>query len=121
MDLPKPDVVRCFFEHTFDPPLPAMELSWDPDSAGAYERVWHLPENVMLKGSAPERFGVTIHRNADNSYKVRVLWNRLCLNWDELTRRQIMTSSLTLVLGSLGTDVWYLLDQPVEEAALQAA
>jgi hypothetical protein len=117
MDLPKPDVVRCFFEQTFEPPLPAMELSWHPDSAGAFERVWHLPESVMIKGPAPQRFGVTIHRIGDNAYKVRVLWNRLCLNWDELTRRQIMTSSLALVLGSLGTDVWYLLEQPVEEAA----
>jgi hypothetical protein len=117
MDLPKPDVVRCFFEQTFEPPLPAMELRWDPDSAGAFDRVWHLPENVTIKGPAPQRFGVTIHRLGDNSYKVRVLWNRLCLNWDELTRRQIMTSSLALILGSLGTDVWYLLDQPVEESS----
>lgn len=121
MDLPRPDVVRCFFEQSFEPPLPAMELRWDPDSAGAFERVWNLPESVLVKGPAPQRFGVTIHRLGENSYKVRVLWNRLCLSWDELTRRQIMTSSLVLVLGALGTDVWYLLDQPIEEALLQAA
>jgi hypothetical protein len=121
MDLPKPDVVRCFFEQTIDPPLPGMELRWDADAVGAFERVWHLPDNVTIKSPAPQRFGVTIHRLGENSYRVRVLWNRLCLSWDALTRRQIMTSSLTLVLGSLGTDVWYLLEQPVEEEALQAA
>lgn len=121
MDLPKPDVVRCFFDQTFDPPLPAMELRWDPDSAGAFERVWQLPDSVMIKGPAPRRFGVTIHRLGDNAYKVRVLWNGICMHWDELTRRQIMTSCLTLVLGSLGTDVWDLLEQPVEEETLQAA
>jgi hypothetical protein len=120
MDLPKPNVVRCFFEHSFEPPLPAMDLRWDPDSSGAFERVWHLPESVMIKGPAPQRFGVTIHRLGDDMYKVRVVWNHLCLNWDKLTRRQIMTSSLALILGSLGTDVWYLLEQPVEEAALAA-
>ncbi len=117
MDLPKPEIVRCFFEQSFEAPLPAMELRWDPDSAGAFERIWHLPENLMLKGPAPQRFGVTIHRVADNTYQVRVLWNRLCLDWEELTRRQIMTSSLALILGALGTDVWYLLEQPVEEAS----
>jgi hypothetical protein len=117
MDLPKPDVVRCFFEQSFVPPLAAMELRWDPDGAGVFERVWHLPESVMVKGPAPERFGVTIHRIGDNAYQVRILWNRLCLSWDSLTRRQIMTSSLAPVLSSLGTDVWYLLEQPVEEAA----
>lgn len=122
MDLPKPDVVRCFFEQNFDAPLPAMELRWNPDSAGAYERVWHLPESVTVKGAAPQRFGVNIHRIGADSYKVRVLWNRLCLTWESLTRRQIMTSSLAPVLESLGTDVWYLLNQPAEnEAQSQAA
>jgi hypothetical protein len=98
-----------------------MELRWDSDSAGAFERVWHLPDNVVIKGPAPQRFGVTIHRVGENSYKVRVVWNGICLHWEDLTRRQIMTSALTLVLGALGTDVWYLLDQPLEEEALQAA
>ncbi len=120
MDLPKPEVVRCFFEQSFDPPLPAMELRWNEDANGAFDRVWHLPDNVIVKGPAPQRFGVMIHRLGDNSYKVRVLWNRMRLSWDGLTRTQIMTSSLTLLLGALGTDAWYLLNQPVEEV-LQAA
>ena len=114
MNLPKPDVKRCFFEQHFDPPLAAMELRRDQETA---ERVWQLPDSVMIKGPAPVRFGVTIRRIGENAYDVRVLWNRLCLSWESLTRRQIMTSSLAPVLGSLGTDVWYLLEQPVEDAA----
>src|SRR5947209_4521410 len=32
MELPKPEVLRCFFEKSFEPCLPAMELRWDPDA-----------------------------------------------------------------------------------------
>ncbi|MBI2803640.1 MAG: hypothetical protein HYX68_01485 [Planctomycetes bacterium] len=120
MDLSRPEVVRCFFDRTFDPPLPAMELDWDAHAAGAAEGVWHLPENVSLNGPAPVRFGITIHRLGSDRYQVRVLWNHLCLSWDGLTRRQIMTTSLAHVLKALGTDLWYLLNQP-EESLLQAA
>jgi hypothetical protein len=120
MDLPKPNVVRCFFEHTFDPPMSAMELAWDPDAPGVAERVWHLPGGLVLKGPAPDRFGVTIRRHANDAYQVRVLWNGLCLSWAELTRVQIMTSALAIILGTLGTDLWYLLNQPVE-VNIQAA
>ena len=30
MELPKPEVVSCFFEKSLEPHLPAMELCWDP-------------------------------------------------------------------------------------------
>lgn len=116
MNLPKPTVDRCFFEHSFEPPLSAMELCWDPDAPGVMERAWHLPEGVVIKGAAPGRFGVTIHRLGKDSYQVRVLWNRLCLSWEGLTRVQIMTSSLAIILSALGTDLWYLLNQPVKAA-----
>ena len=43
-----------------------------------------------------------------------MLWNQLSLRWDHLTRAQIMASSLTVILNALGTDVWYLLNQPIE-------
>jgi len=119
MDLPKPNVTRCFFDNSFDPPLPAMELKWDADDAG-FERAWRLPDSVSLKGAAPQRFGVTIHRLGENTYQVRVLWNRLCLNWDGLTRLQVMTSCLAEILRSLGTDVWDLLNQPVEARSMAA-
>ena len=118
MKLPKPDVARCFFERSFEPPLPAMQLHWHPDGPGVAERTWYLPDSVLLQGPAPQRFGITIHRQGRDSYQVRVLWNRLCLSWEELTRVQIMSSSLAIVLNALGTDLWYLLSQPVDEDAL---
>ncbi len=115
MYLPKPEVARCFFERSFEPPLPAMELRWDLDAAGLAERTWHLPDGVVLKGATPERFGVTIHRLGENAYCVRLLWNRLCLSWESLTRAQVMASALANLLTALGTDLWYLLNQPVEK------
>ena len=118
MDLSKPDVVRCYFEPSNDAPLPAMELCWDPDTPGISERTWHLPNSIVLKGPAPCRFGVMIYRQGDDSYRVRVLWDQMTVTWDDLTRMQIMTSSLTQILNALGTDLWYLLNQPIEEDAL---
>ena len=117
MKLPKPEVERCFFEHSFDPPLPAMELCWGADHG---QFAWHLPEGVMLKGAAPTRFGITIRRCTSEEYQVRVLWNNLCLSWSSLTRTQIMASSLS-ILNALGTDLWYLLNQPITAEALAQA
>jgi hypothetical protein len=119
--LTKPEVLRCYFEDTVQPHIPAMDLRWDPDTPGVAERTWHLPDGVSIKGPAPEHFGVTIHRRGPNSYHVRALWNQLILGWNQLTRIQIMTSALVPLLRSLGTDVWYLLEQPVEEDEIQAA
>ena len=122
MDLPRPEIERCFFERGFEPPLPAMDLCWDADAPGVAERVWYMPDAVLLKGPAPHRFGITIHRQGKDSYRVRVLWNHLSLCWDDLTRAQIMASSLALILTALGTDLWYLLNQGIEsEHRLQAA
>jgi hypothetical protein len=120
MDLPKPEVVRCFSVRTFDLAPPAMELAWDVADGGACEHTWHLPDRVTLKGPPPERFGITIHRLGLDSYRVSVLWNALCLSWGDLTRLQIMTSSLAPILKALGTDLWYLLNQAVEESSLAA-
>lgn len=120
MELPKPNVERCFFETSFDPPLAAMDLEWNLDAPGGMERTWHLPDGLLLKGPAPRRFGISIHRLGSDSYRVRVLWNRLALHWDGLTRVKIMSTSLGLVLNALGTDLWYLLNQPVEATALAA-
>ena len=120
MELPRPDVVRCFAVRSFDPPLPAMELSWDADDGGVSEHAWYLPDCVIVKGPPPARFGITIHRTGKDAYRVRVLWNRLSLAWDDLTRVQIMTTSLAHILKALGTDLWYLLNQPVEGVARAA-
>jgi hypothetical protein len=121
MDLSKPEVVRCFFEAGSDAPLPAMELCWDSEEIGISECVWQLPNSIVLKGPAPQRFGIAIHRHDDNAYRVRIVWDEMTFTWDDLTRVQVMTSSLTQILHALGTDLWYLLNQPIEEAALLQA
>ena len=119
MDLGKPEVERCSFDTEFG--MPAMDLRWTSDTPGIADRNWYLPDSVSLKGPAPRRFGVTVHRHGKNSYAVRVLWNRLCLSWNGLTSSQIMASSLALILAALGTDLWALLNQPVEETVTARA
>ena len=113
MDLPKPEVERCSYDAEVG--MSAMELCWNVDAPGVTDRLWHLPDGMSLKGPAPQRFGVTVHRTGPNAYRVRVLWNRTCVSWEGLTRAQVMASSFALILASLGTDLWTLLNQPVEE------
>ena len=121
MNLSKPEIVRCFFDGGAESPLSAMELRWDDDTPAVVENVWHLPEGVVVKGSAPKRFGISVHRTERNAYHVRVLWNRLSLSWHELTARQILASSLCILLRSLDTEVADLLNQPIEDSCSLAA
>lgn len=111
--LPAPEVLECYFDNEFDPHLPAMSLRWEPAGPSWGERLWYLPEGVCLVGPAPERFGLTIQRREVDRYAVRLLWDRTCLSWSALTRVQLMTSALTPLLSAMGTDLWYLLEQPV--------
>ena len=111
--LPMPDVLRCYFDDEFEPPLPAMALRWQSNGTDATERLWCLPEGVCVVGLAPQRFGLTIQRRQLDTYYVRLLWDSSCLQWPALTRAQIMTSVLNPLLAAMGTDLWYLLDQPV--------
>ncbi len=115
--LPAPEVVRCYFDDGFGPPLPAMTLRWAPDVADE-ERVWHLPEDVSVAGPPPRQFGITVRRRAADTYAVRLLWDRTALRWHALTRAQLLGSSLLPLLEALGTDLWYLLDQPTGGPAL---
>jgi hypothetical protein len=98
-----------------------MHLRWDPDAPGVADRTWHFPGGVSIRGAAPEHFGVTFHRRGPNAYEVRVLWNELSLAWMNLSRLQIMTCTLAPLLRSLGTDLWQLLDQPVEQEPVPPA
>ena len=111
--LPAPEVLECYFDHAFDPHLPAMSLRWGRGLA-TRERLWHLPEGVCLAGPAPERFGLHVQRLAADSYSVRVLWNQTRLSWSSLSRAHLMTSALAPLLGAMGTDLWHLLDQSVQ-------
>ena len=112
--LPAPEVLRCFFDDTFEPHLPAMCLRW---RCGRGERLWELLEGVTLVGPAPERFGVSIQRVGGDAYSVRVLWDRTCFVWQSVRRVELLTCALAPLLGAIGTDLWYLLDQPVHGEA----
>jgi hypothetical protein len=110
--LPVPEVLRCYFDEGFDPHLPAMCLRWPGQEAG--NQVWSLPEGVSLTGPAPCHFGVSIQRLAADGYAVRLLWEHTCLLWRSLTRRQLLDCALGPILTALGTDLLYLLDQPID-------
>jgi hypothetical protein len=65
-------------------------------------------------GPAPQRFGVTVRRHQADGYAVRLLWDETSLTWSDLKRAELLGSALAPLLRALGTDLWYLLDQPVE-------
>jgi hypothetical protein len=110
--LPPPEVVRCYFDDGFEPPLPAMALRWDVDAAGD-DGLWELPEDVTVAGPPPRQFGITVRRRAADTYAVRLLWGRTGFRWQALTRAQLLGSCLRPLLEALGTDLWYLLEQPI--------
>jgi hypothetical protein len=107
--LPTPEVTRCFFDDAFEPHLAAMCLRWN----GGGKRLWELPDGATLVGPPPERFGVSIRRVAADGYLVRLLWDGNYFVWQSARRGQLLTSALATVLAALGTDIWYLLEQPV--------
>jgi len=114
--LPQPEVVSCFFAAELQPAFPAMHLRWNTGVMGLAERTWFFPQKVTLTGSAPERFGVTLQRHDADAYVLKVLWNHMFFSWQNLTRVQILASSLTPILRALGTDLWYLLNQPIDQS-----
>ncbi|MBY0228778.1 MAG: hypothetical protein K2W96_05815 [Gemmataceae bacterium] len=110
--LPQPHVVGCYFDIGFVPPLAAMQLRWGDDA----ERDWPLPLGEQLRGTLPERFGVLIRRQAEDSYAVTLMWDSTYRQWYSLRRRELEGSALPAVLAALGTPLAYLLDQPVGRA-----
>jgi hypothetical protein len=112
--LSSPEVLRCYLDETFTPGLPAMCLRWESDGNEVEEQQWDMPEGVTLSGPLPERFGISIRRQRRDSYHVRLLWDRTCLVWQDLPRAQILASTLAPLLAAMGTDLWYLLEQPVQ-------
>jgi hypothetical protein len=112
--LPRAEVVRCYFDDAFEPHLAALTLRWP--GAEDCERLWELPENLCVAGPPPRQFGCQVHRTGPDAYTVRLLWDRSCIVWPSLRRVQLLASALAPVLAALGTDLWYLLDQPVDPA-----
>ena len=109
--LPPPQVCGCDFDDGFCPPLAVMRLEW-PD---AERRTWLLPERLAQAGPPPRRFGLRVQRRGTDAYAVCLLWDRCRCLWPDLRRAQLLDSSLTPLLAALGTDLAYLLDQPVRD------
>jgi len=109
MTLPAPQVAACYFDIGFVPPLAAMQLTW-PEFP---PRTWTLPSGETLTGPLPARFGLRIHRQADDAYAVTLLWDSTYRQWFALRRQELLASSLGMILGSLGTPLEYVLDQPL--------
>ncbi len=110
--LPRPEMLHREVDCSAALPLTVMTLRWNTDAPGAAERTWHLPEHVCVKGTAPERFGIAIQPEADDTYRVQLVWNDLRLEWRRLAASQIMTGSLSQILRALGNDLWHMLHQP---------
>ena len=110
--LPQPEVLHCYFTEGFSPPLGAMALRW-PDEVFGQTSHWLLPAGTQLIGPAPERFGISIQRWADDAFTVCLLWDSTCFRWPDLTQLQLLTSDLAAILRAMGTDLQYLLRQPV--------
>jgi hypothetical protein len=118
--LPEPEVLYCYFTAGFSPPLSAMALRW-PDEALSETSEWLLPAGTRLIGPAPRRFGVSIQRWADDAFTVCLVWDSACFRWPALTQLQLLTSDLAAVLRAMGTDVQYLLRQPIVPSARAVA
>lgn len=114
--LPAPEVVSCFLDDTFNPPLSATSLRWH-DGIGAM--LWQLPEDVSLYGPPPRRFGIRVTRVSTDTFEVRVLWDSTRFTWTSLSRMQLLTCALSTVLNAQGNDLRSLLGQPIQTSSRQ--
>jgi hypothetical protein len=108
--LPVPRVVSCYFDDRVTPHLAAMRLRWP---AGAADLRWALPSGEEVIGPPPERFGVWVLRQDSDEYVVSLVWNDTVVQEGRYGRRQLLNSALAPVLAALGTNLAYLLDQPI--------
>lgn len=111
MLLPPPQLVACYFDIGFVPPLAAMQLTW-PDSSPD-EQSWTLPSGERFTGPAPTRFGIRVRRQSEDAYAVTLLWDSNYRQWFSLRRGELIGSSLSAVLAALGTPLETFLDQPI--------
>jgi hypothetical protein len=111
MPLPPPQVVACYFDIGFMPPIAAMLLQW-PAPQDAQESTWKLPRGESVAGRLPRRFGVRIRRQAEDAYAVALVWDSTYRQWFSLRRREVLDTALEAVLLAMGTRLDYLLDQP---------
>jgi hypothetical protein len=117
--LAAPEVLCSYFDESFEPPLPAMCLTWEAEEAG--ERTWELPEGIVVTSPPPRCFGIDVRRQGGAAYAVRLLWDRTRLTWTAAAREQLLDSALAPLLAALGIDLWCLLDQPLAAEPLPRA
>ena len=110
--LPRPELLGCYSDLGFTPPLAAMQLRW-PGEAGSQIHSWTLPGGEVVQGPPPKRFGVLVRRQAEDAYALSLVWDSHCRQWFSLRRREIAGSALAPVLTALETQLDYLLDQPI--------
>jgi hypothetical protein len=111
--LPAPQVSGCDFDDGFAPPLAVMRLDWPAEADG--RRLWSLPGRLLRAGPPPHRFGLRVQRRGPDCYAVCLVWDAGHFLWPELGREQILSSDLAPLLAALGTDLAYLLDQPIRD------
>ena len=110
-------MLGCFFDEGFSPPLAAMRLRW-PLTTSQSKGTWHFPAGWQSVGPAPEFFGLHVCRLGPNKYHVSLLWNEARCCWPALSRAELEASSLSWFLPAIGTDLNYLLDQPIASAPI---
>jgi hypothetical protein len=110
-DLPAPDVVSCRFDGGFAPALAVLCLEWPTLAV----RPWRLPGGWAATAPPPTRFGVRVLRARPDDYSVCVVWDEFALRIASTTARELRDSSLSGLLAALGSDLEYILAQPVEE------
>ena len=105
-----PEILRWYQHNGFGPELPVMCLRWHGEDLD--DRTWALPDGVTIQGPPPARLGLRILRQKTDAYSVQLIWDRTALEWESLSRSDLLHSSLKTLLAMLGTDLWHLLDQP---------
>ena len=83
--LPPPQVLACYFDLGFTPPLAAMQLHW----ADLTEQTWLLPRGEGLVGPPPRRFALQVRRQAEDAYALLLVWDSTYRQYFSLRRREV--------------------------------
>lgn len=98
------------------PRLAAMSLEWTGRTDEVNnDKTWAMPLGAVLVGPMPKRFGIQLLRMAEDSYLLNLVWDRTAMAWTGLKRDEIRACCLGDLLLDLGSDLDYMLEQPVVE------
>jgi hypothetical protein len=111
--LPEPEVLGCAFDDRSHSGHPVLRLDWGVGAALERRRSWHLPQGLSLSGPPPTCFAFSILRHGPDAYDVQILWDQVSVVWTAVSRREIEGSSLRMLMVAVGTDLNYLLNQPI--------